>query len=111
MGANESFLGHNIAGGGGVGNERMKPKPISIEMEKIRMYLLLVWFFSQRPKFFWPPLYLKKTTNNPTLIWGVGKGVQIVYFSEVTSAPFEDIVSTMFHRLIVAVTSGSTQRQ
>ena len=52
MGANESFLGHNIAGGGGVGNERMKPKPISIEMEKIRMYLLLVWFFSQRPKFF-----------------------------------------------------------
>ena len=43
--------------------------------------------------------YLQKTTNIPTLSRGVGKGVQIVYFSEVTSAPFKEIVSTMFHAL------------
>ena len=43
--------------------------------------------------------YLQKTTNTPTLSRGVGKGVQIVYFSEVTSAPFLDIVLTMFRAL------------
>ena len=43
--------------------------------------------------------YLQKTANTSTLSWGVRKGVQIVYFPEVTSAPFEDIVSTMFRGL------------
>ena len=55
MGANESFSGHNIAGGGGVGNERMKPKPIKVsKWRKFVCIYYLYGFFHSVPSSFDP---------------------------------------------------------
>ena len=54
MGANESFWGHNIAGGGGVEDERMKPKPIKVSKWRkvVCNYYLHRFFHSVVPSSF-----------------------------------------------------------
>ena len=52
MGGNESFSGHNIAGGEW-GDDGMNPKPIKKMLLGAECYVRV---FAHSPKIFWPPL-------------------------------------------------------
>ena len=106
MGRNEPFLGAQHCwergeGSGGWGDEAKADQNTDCNGAESYVTITCIagFFHSVLSSFDLHYQYLQKTTNTPTLSRGVGKGVQIVYFSEVTSAPFKEIVSTMFQAL------------